>query len=317
MRAIRLLRVALLLTSLALVQHLSAQLPAPDLGDLDLDTTHLNWPAPESLVADLRSSDDQRRLQALLLLGLSMDQAKIQEWDQKTGKPREQMQVTPLQAVQLTYAAIGTDDTQYAILSIESGQMDFAAIAAPSGQGWTRIATVQCWCKYDQHEPNALLSQFIQLHVFPDGSYEPAHYELGVRASGGGTGIYTQYEARFRVQGDQLRLILHFISGYRSCPEAPARPCTVEKRWILPQSVDRGPGVVLVESRQTFPLDRIRPLDVRAFIPELSPQPARGLTCVSYKWDVPTFSYQRIPGIPEMCRPTSLERKHRGQPATR
>ena len=231
-----------------------------------------------------------------------MDQAKIYEWDQKTGKQVEDKQVAPLNAVQLTYAAIGTDDTKYAILSAESIQLDFAAIAIPSGKGWIRIATLQCWCKYEQHEPKALLSQFIQLHIFPDNAAPQVHYELGVRASGGGSGIYEQDEARFRIQRNRLRLTLHFVSERRNCPIAPARPCTVERRWLLPQAVDRGPGAVLIERRQTFPLVASHTPSLAGAIPELGPHPIGRVTCISYKWEEATFTYRRTPGTPELCR---------------
>jgi len=185
-----------------------------DVGSLAVHTERTAWPSPESVAAGLRSSDDQDRIKALVLLGLSEDQDKITVWDQKSGKPLPEKQVLPVDIVQLFYAALGSDDTRAAVLAVAASQMTYAAVAIPSDKGWTRIATFDCWCKYDMNGPRDVLSEFVQLHYFFErgGLPNPQHYELVLRASGGGSGIYVQDEAHYRIRHGELRLVMSFTS---------------------------------------------------------------------------------------------------------
>jgi len=56
-------------------------------------------------------------------------------------------------------------------------------------------------------------------------------YELVVRPSRGGTGIYTRVEDHYRIFHNQLRKVLQFVSRhYGSDPTGSAPPTTLERR---------------------------------------------------------------------------------------
>ena len=98
-----------------------AQLPKPSLESIDdtvINREHVTWPSPESVLDDLRSPNDDTRLMALRLAGLSDEQAHKSIWSQGNEGPSKVIGsavVTP-NRTQLMYAAIGDDATQQAIL---------------------------------------------------------------------------------------------------------------------------------------------------------------------------------------------------------
>jgi hypothetical protein len=56
----------------------AAHAPEEEVGDIVARRERVPWPAPESLVAQLRSGDSQMRLKALLLIGVTEEHARIQ-----------------------------------------------------------------------------------------------------------------------------------------------------------------------------------------------------------------------------------------------
>jgi hypothetical protein len=179
--------IANLALSLAFSISLSAQVSKPetkaDLGSLTFSRTHLRWPTPDSLVKDLRADDDQTRLQALALIGAS---------------PSGDMPGTPLE-VELRYASLGSDAQQQAIVGVDLGPMLFGAVAVHENGVWHRIANFSCWCKYEFGD---LVGDFIHVESGPENGLE-----LVLRASGGGTGVYSQDEAHFRYYRGELHLV--------------------------------------------------------------------------------------------------------------
>lgn len=132
--------------------------PVEDFGYIEVRHDHLQWPTPESIARDLRSKDDNVRLQALRLIGFAEQHAHVAIWAQESAKVIGEAVVTPDQ-IELKYAAFGQGATQQAILAVEATQkqLTFAAVAVPKGQGWERIAVFECWCKYEMyHGQNAL-----------------------------------------------------------------------------------------------------------------------------------------------------------------
>jgi hypothetical protein len=123
----------------------------------------------------LQADDDQTRLQALAQIDAFKEQPnKVVE------RPSE---------VELRYASLGTGEEQQAIVAIYLGPMLFGAVAARQNGIWIRIASFSCWCRYESGD---LIGNFVGIEPGPDcGS------ELVLRASGGGTGVYSQNEARF------------------------------------------------------------------------------------------------------------------------
>jgi hypothetical protein len=162
------------------------------IGELRVNRTHAEWTSPESLVRDLRSQDKAVRLKALRLVGAEELFADV--------GPDE---------IELRYASLGEGRAKQAILLVEAISYAYAAIAVPSLKTWERIAVFECWCKYE----NTLLDDFVRVEYTHHGNPD-----LLLRASGGGTGFYEQTEARFALQGGELRKVLSFISRRRECP---------------------------------------------------------------------------------------------------
>jgi len=144
------------------------------LGALRLNFAHAAWTSPETLVSDLRSQNKVVRRNALEIFGIDANGDFLAE-----AGPNE---------IELRYAPLSGGSAQQAIVLFESASLAYAAVAVPLADSWERIAVFECWCKYE----NSLLDDFVRVdytyHGIPD---------LVVRASGGGTGMYVQTEARF------------------------------------------------------------------------------------------------------------------------
>jgi hypothetical protein len=251
------------------------------------DTEH--WPTPEALVKDLRSSDPQTRLEGLRLLGLEDSQTHRKIWAQTSPTRVIGEDVITPDKVQLTYAALGNDSTQQAILAVQSMQMTYAAVAVPTNHGWKRIAVFSCWCKYEMTAGEDTLDDFVQLTLAPSGAEEmPWRFELVLSASGGGTGIYEKDEAHYRMINGQLRQVMAFISAKRSCPMAD--PCDLTKRWFTSTGAKGHAAGILVEARGRFPqnLNGSRPAsEVR----ELEDRHLQSTSCQVYNWNEKAFRY--------------------------
>jgi len=192
--------------------------------------------------------------------------------------------------VRLSYAALGSDATQYAVVAVLSGQMTYAAIVAPTDPNrWTRIAVADCWCKYELTGQD-VLHEFVGLHPAPGFiPRELQPFELVLRASGGGTGIYVQNEVHFRIRNRELRQVMSFVSRRRSCvPTDPQQKCDLEARWFVPAMVRGKSGGILVEGRGEYGPDKT--LNVR----ELEDRHLRHTSCREYAWNDARFRYEPI-----------------------
>ena len=145
-----------------------------DLGPLTIDFTHAPWPAPESLLKDLHAKDYETRDKALALLGVP------QTPEAASFDPQDQ---------ELRFASLGIDGSQQAIIAVKRDAWLYGAVGVQAGGGWHRISAFSCWCGY---ETGDLLADFIQIQSGPD-----VGQELVLRASGGGTGLYSQQQAHF------------------------------------------------------------------------------------------------------------------------
>jgi len=254
--------------------------PKADLGSIELSYIHLPWPTPESLTKSLQADDDQTRIRALVRMGVPEEGlAKIDE------KPSE---------VQLLYASLGTNDAQQAIVAVRIAPMLFGAVATQERGVWHRIANFSCWCKY---EAGDLIGNFVHVEAGPDGGSE-----LVIHASGGGTGVYTQNEARFRYYHRELHLVFSFISRFRTCdPTAPGpTQCHVKRRWFYPIDRDSIPGSVLVESHFNFPTTGFSGVPSERRDLELSH--AKTFSCTVFTWDKEKFVYKES-SASSPCKP--------------
>jgi len=164
-----------------------------DLGFANVAHEHVSWPNPEDLLRNLHSTNEQARTSAFPLMGIA-DQGM------PDGIP---------QRVDLLYALIGGGPDQQAIVTVSDGQYAWGAVAVVNKGKWIRIASFSCWCKYDL---DAVPGSFVQIQLGAE-----ARAELVIHASGGGSGIYSQDEAHFRIVNGELQSVLHFVSRERNC----------------------------------------------------------------------------------------------------
>lgn len=255
-----------------------------EIGHLGVDRTQQKWPSPETIVGDLRSGDDQRRLRALELLGLSR-QAHVTVWSEKQPSTVTGQVVAKADEVQLTYARIGDDDTEYAIVSVLiRGQMPFASVAVPLGRGsWKRIAVFYPG-RYDWS-----LHEFVTLARAPEdySQTKPQHFELVVRGSDGGTGLYLQNVGHFRVHNGKLRTVFSYESRRRNCPMT--NPCELHVRYFKPAAVNGKHGGMLAESRGRYPQGCTDFASVA--IDGLENRFLRPPRCRMYEWDESKYRY--------------------------
>ena len=295
----RIISVLLLVSLSAAARGLNSAATA-DLDYLYVSRQHAQWPSPESLATDLRSKDQGARLKALRLLGFTEQQAHVKIWTPtQPAKVAGEAVVTPDQ-IELAYAALGEDASQQAILAVQTSQaqITFAAVAVPTPQGWERVATFECWCKYEMYLGQDALAEFVQLRPAPEpGPASPEHFELILRASGGGTGIYTQDEGHFRLYHGELRRVMSFVSRHLSCPPTP---CRLEKRWFYTTGFGNVMGGVLVEGRSTYASDNQPP--VSHFVRDLENRTLQEISCSTYKWDEQSFRYEPL-AVTDPCKP--------------
>ena len=234
------------------------------IGALRLNRAHATWTSPESLVRDLRSQDTAVRLRALQLVGIDGSGDFIAD-----AVPDE---------IELRYASLGGGHPKQAIVLVEASSYAYASVAVPSANAWERIAVFECWCKYEGY---TLLDDFVRVeytdHLIPD---------LVVRASGGGTGLYEQTEARFDLKGGELRKALSFTSRRRDCPVG-TNTCLYEHRWFASGE--------LVEAKAKFDSELNFDwnfADAHGF---------KSITCAAYSWDAASFTYIRL-GTAKPCK---------------
>ena len=107
---------------------------------LNIDRNQIAWPSPESVLADLRSSNDDVRLKALRLVGLTDQQSHRAVWVSVNGGPAKVIReaVARPERVQLTYATIGEDRSEVAIVAFDLRSLEatYAAVAIREGRRW-------------------------------------------------------------------------------------------------------------------------------------------------------------------------------------
>ncbi len=270
---------------------------------IDVDHQHVPWPSPEAMFADLRSPDDPIRLKALERLGLTGGAYRDiwSEGDQP--KVIGKRLITPDQ-VRLTYAALGSDAEQQAILAVELDdlQTTIVAVMTPAAHGWQRIAQTTCWCKYDLPLDGDGLSIFAQLRpAAPTPNHGPNPrwpqlFELVVHESGGGSGIDVQDEAHFRMHDGELREVLGFTSRRVSCP--PAINCRLDRRWFTWSDFAGGLSGVLVEGHATFSAQPGLLFEVR----DLETRHLQHFTCTRIHWSEQRFRYERAEHSAGPCK---------------
>jgi len=282
--------------------------PVEDLGYTVVNRDHVLWPSPESVLTDLRSANEETRLKALKLAGLSDQQAHEAIWSPGNEGPSKvigQAVVTPSRT-ELMYAALGEGASEQAIIAFEvrSLQSTYAAVAVQKGKGWERVAPMDCWCKYDMNTDQDMLAEFVSLRPAAEPPHgTPQHYELVIRSSGGGTGIYTQYEAHLRVNRNELSNSLQFVSRSRSNNPTGPTPAsvTLERRWFTVAPIANGVwGGILVEAKGTFAANKYPEIEWN--MRPLQDMHLQRITCVAYRWNEKSFRYERSNAAIPACQ---------------
>lgn len=260
-------------------------------GYLEVDARHAAWPSPGLLVKDLQSPDQAVRLKALNLLGVH--RTRVKAWSQ--GSPSRVIgeQVITPDAVQLTYAALGSGPTRDAIVAVdlEQTQTVMVGVAVPRPSGWEEIALSSCWCKYDMYIGRDVLAKTVQIRPAPGNQPPTERYELVLRASGGGTDIYTQDEGHFRVRQGELHSVLAFQSRRLQCPStSPRRPCSLERRWFYVTAFGKVFGGVLVSAQGSFPQTGQRPYEW--ILRQIQYRHLKTFSCATYEWNDKKFRYE-------------------------
>ena len=240
-----------------------------DFGDLVAIREHVAWPSPESIVRNLRSSNDDDRLKGLALFAGDLRHL------QNDGVLR------PTQ-IELRYAALGSDETQQAILAIQVGQDGFVAVATPKGNAWERIGQFNCWCKYDMSH---FLDEFVTLNDAPGG------HELVLRSSGGGSDLYEQEEVHIRFHHEELKPVLNFVSRRVNDHVGIPKPyLEIQRRWF---GFDTR-GAVLVEGSVIRPdsMPSLPELDMGSSVRDLESRLLGPLTCRPYRWNGQAFRWE-------------------------
>jgi hypothetical protein len=272
--------------------------PVEEIGDAVVNSENEPWPSPESVLNDLRSPNNETRLKASKLAGLTDQQAHEKLWSQGNASPSKvigEMMITPGRT-DLMYAALGEDASQQAILAFEVPSMSFtyATVALQKGNRWERVVAFNCWCKYDMNLDQDALAEFVSLRPVPET--DPAklkHYELVVRSSSGGSGVYTQTETHLRLYHDQLHSVLSFVSSYHNgSPKGPTPSWQqLERRWFtfapVPDGTLRG---VLVEAKATFPADEYP--EIEWTLQSLLDVHVKKITCRAFRWDPTALRYE-------------------------
>jgi len=262
---------------------------AENFGSLNVSRERIRWASPSDVARDLRSPNDDVRQRALVLIGVPESLVRIRMWSQAQQPAVTGWQVAKPQPVQLLYAALGGDDTQQAIVAaVVLGVYAFAAVASPSADGWVRIASFGCWCKYDSD----VLDTFLSLSRAPGGNAE--RYELVLRASGGGSGLYQQDETRFRFHGGEMKAVMSFVSRVQAVTQAdPVSRLRIERRWFYQHLSTPGrvePVAVLVESRGESNV----PPPINFVLRDLQVRFLRRVACRTFRWDEKEFEYKPV-----------------------
>ncbi len=198
----------------------------------------------------------------------------------------------------MRYAALGSDETQQAVVAVQVSQYAYAAVATPKGNGWERIAQFSCWCKYDMDH---FMDEFVRLIRAPEPNVE--RFELVLRASGGGSGLYRQDEVHFRLFRGEMKAVLSFESRLVNYHLGIPKPyLEIQRRWFHP-NFER--GGFLVEGHANLSWRRhVRNDGLVTFsIRDLESRRLGRLTCRPFEWSDKTFRYQPT-GNSTSCQPS-------------
>jgi hypothetical protein len=194
---------------------------APSLGTLQFSIMNLAVSAPQSLAAQLQTSDDRTRTSALAAIGAP-------ETYLEHGHP-------PFpHSVRLDLLALGASNELDAILTVELDQHLVSAIFMPEDEQWHRVATVIYPTSFTNTSttPSTFLRTDRALR-------EPQHYTAVFHSTAGGpNGDFTETEVHLRILNGRPTITTSFASSERTCDPTHQHPCDITQRWLQPDSTD-------------------------------------------------------------------------------
>jgi hypothetical protein len=217
------------------------------------------WQSPEAVLADLRSREDDKRLNAFRLLGAADKDAyafihgKNEDWEEVA---------TPWQS-ELRYSALGDDGIQDAVVAVQVRNLVMIAVAVPKDEHWERVAAFKSICpsnntldSYGSANGSNLIGATVDVGRFQDKGSE--RYELilsvidflieGERVLS--FNEYVQHEAHFRLYVGKLLRTISFERRTHSCRNAQ-KECSIQRRWFYHQGfgfTHSVAGAILVEA---------------------------------------------------------------------
>jgi len=196
-------------------------LAPPSLGTLQFSTVNLAVSAPQSLAAQLQTSDDRVRTAALAAIGapetyLDHGHAPFPH------------------SVRLDLLALGASNELDAILTVELDQHLVSAIFMPEDEQWHRIATVIYPTSFSSTSttPSSFLRADRALR-------EPQRYSAVFHSTAGGpNGDFTETEVHLRILNGRPTITTSFASSERTCDPTHQHPCDITQRWLQPDGTD-------------------------------------------------------------------------------
>lgn len=171
----------------------------------------------------LRSDNDDARLKAFRLLGATDDDAHEIEG----GLNGEATVVATPWKSELLHAPLGEDSTEQAVVAVQVRNLVLVAVAMVDGKGWQRIAAFRSLCpsndtvdSYGSDNGGNILANTAEVgRIQEQGIAELILHNIDFPSQGDQVltfDDYTEYEARFRLQGTHLRRMIAFKSRVRS-----------------------------------------------------------------------------------------------------
>lgn len=232
---------------------------------------------PTEIVRALLSPDIQVRIEVLKEIGVPEVFRQVPPGPDYTDE-------TKLNQVRLAFVNLDGDPTLEAIVTFDQQfHREWAAVLKQVKGGWLRIGLLHCWCKYER-DP---LTGFFEMRSLVD----PNRYDLIVRDSLGGTGVYWRDTVIYRMKDNALHEVLRVREEYRECHLTPGW-CDDTRSDLSFTSEQSSKTIIVSTVKGRIPLprperansDSYPPLGDRLWHPV--PQ-----ACQAYSWSASMFLF--------------------------
>ena len=192
------------------------------LGAIQFSAVNFIVSAPQSLIVQLRSSDDRMRTSSLAAIGVP-NQYLIRS------------HVPFPQSVRLDFLALGNTAELDAILTVELDQHLVSTILMPQDDQWHRIATLIYPTPFSNNTSPTPAPFLRTDHSLLDHPHYAAIFHA---VTSGTNGDFTESEAHLRILNGHAVITMSFPSAERSCDPTHQHPCDLTERWFRPDNTD-------------------------------------------------------------------------------